>query len=117
MTDWSADERRALYHLEAWSRWMRQGVGRGMGWRSHCTDGARTTASRDLDEMAEIEDMRCAEICDAVVRSLVPAESAAIHHRYLRAAYRFPREPYEAALQRAIVNTGKGLYSRGVMHP
>lgn len=98
-----------------WARWMRRG-GIGELWhRSRASGGLQSTASRDLDEMAEAEDMRTAEVCDAVIGDLPRDQHMAIHHRYLRTAYTC--DDYPGALSAAVAAVGRGLYRRGVIYP
>lgn len=110
----SKDIQRAEHYLELWARWMRTSGLRSLWYRSHSACGAMTLAGQDFDEMADSAEHSAAITTDAVVRGLVPVESAAVHRRYLHAVYRFPREGYEVILSRAMENVGKGLHKKGM---
>lgn len=81
-------DQRLDFHLDNWKRWMKSDVitdglpNRGAG----CIGGGY---SRDVDDMLSTLDIRCAMATDALIRDLTAPQQAAIHHAYLRAAYRF----------------------------
>lgn len=109
------DTTRALYHLEAWARWMRESGMRKLWYPSRASGGLQSTASQELEDMAEHADLHTAEVCDAVVKDLPRDQHMAIHHRYLRTAYTCA--DYPAALASAMIAVGRGLSARGVVYP
>ena len=94
---------------------MRSSGMRKLWHRSRASGGVQSTASRDLDEMADTEDVRTAEVCDAVIKDLPRDQHMAIHTKYLRTAYTCA--DYPGALARAVVSVGRGLSKRGVIYP
>lgn len=107
---------RAEYHLLAWARWMRGGAMRKLWHQTRASGGLQSSASRDLDEMADDADMRAAEVCDTVIGDLPRCQYQAIHKQYLRTAYTC-KESYHETLAGAVVAVGKGLFTRGVTYP
>ena len=106
-------EARLEWHFDNWRRWMRCGSvtdgypSKGAG----CVGGGY---SRTLDDMMDTSDIRVAGIVDALVCSLAPAESAAIHHEYLYAVFRFPRGDFAQTLECGRLKVAKWLVSRGI---
>lgn len=85
---------------------------RSLWYGSHSLCGAHTSAGADFEEMADGADKEAAKMTDAIVRGLPPAQSAALHRKWLHAVYRFPRDNYPAMLLAATESVGAQLHSR-----
>ena len=100
---------RVEYHLVNWVRSHRE---------YECVDGfPRTTpgtvnwsVKSDNEGMINRCDAHAAAIMEVIVNEeLPPAECCAIHHRYLHAVFRFPRENYVKLLEQAKTRIGAAL--------
>ena len=72
--------------------------------------------SQSFDDMADSADIRCAQIVDALVDSLSPAERAAINNAYLDAVWRHGRgaDYMKQCLAAGRLKVARGLVARGV---
>jgi hypothetical protein len=105
------DRKTADYYVDGYlDTWARLELTR-KGLKDSMRYGA---SSLSFDDMCSISDGRIADITDAVINDLLPAERAAIHHYYLEAVYAFPREAFETVLVRAKVQVQAGLRRKGV---
>lgn len=76
--------------------------------------GVSDNYSKDFERIAADCDAESALAFDALVSSLVPAEIAAVHHRYLHAVFRFPRDNYAELLLSARCHLADLMNSRGM---
>lgn len=118
MMDNSQAERRvrAVRLLEAWAEWQRHyRINTGFPRRScgiQCFGQVVTDDSSD-EQQSEAERMRC-EVVDQCIDDLpVPAQRAAIHHRYLNAVYRM--RDYEIALDDALSSLVNAFIRKGIL--
>lgn len=106
------------WHLDNWAEWMRdQRTDFGWGYSNEDGSGAKSGTSRSFDSMVDEADMRCAQAVQAIIESLTPVESAAIHHFHIGAVYRFARNTSNEIYQRARGLVGAGLIRRGIDDP
>lgn len=67
------------------------------------------------DDLAEdVDGWMCGE-CEAAINDLQPEQFAAIHHNYLHAVYKFPRNDYPHILAGALNDLLVRLRRRGVV--
>lgn len=71
-------------------------------------------SSQHFDDMVAASDLRCAAIVNTIIDDLPATQQAAVHHTYLRAVYRFPRDNLGVLLLEAKVRIGRQLKARGV---
>lgn len=76
--------------------------------------GLECYTNPDTDAAYENADLEAAQATDAAIGDLTPVERAAIHHAYLDAVYRFPREQFEVVLARAEQRVQESLERKGV---
>ena len=104
---------RVEWHLLNWARWMRSGNQiRGLPGRATLLSSGGK--SKDFDEMADSEERKMARNVDTIIHDLKPIEVMAIHHKYLYAVYRFPRENLADLLAGAKVKIGASLNKKGI---
>jgi hypothetical protein len=104
---------RVEWHLQNWRDWKRTGRKQGAwGYVAVGLSGGGT--SMDFDDMVEESDRRVASIVDTLINDLQAVQSAAIHHQYLAAVFRFPRLDFKQSLETAKWELGKGLAKKGV---
>ncbi len=106
---------RLAFHLENWRDWMRSMGMKELRLPSGAAGCVGGGYSNSFDEMCQAADRNAAEIMDAMIESLVPVQQAAIHHRYLRAVFRFPRGNYEQQLDAAFTKLRAGMSGRGLV--
>jgi hypothetical protein len=101
--------------LRNWVTFM-HGEAKPAGYPKRACGGVTNYTSLDLENVAAYEnlDRELAEKTDAVIAGLTPVEQCAVHHRYLRAVYRFHRESLEDVLDRARLKIEIGLRKRDV---
>lgn len=108
------DPDRLEFHLENWSRYMRS-PGLMIWYKNKASGTVGGGYSQTFDELCDGADLACAEAVNAIINGdLTPAESCAVHHEYLEAAYRFPREPIDVVLPRARQKIADGLERKGI---
>lgn len=90
---------------------MRSSDLRNLWYGSHSLCGAHSIAGADFDELADTAESEAARMTDAIIRSLPPEQSAALHHRWLRSAYRYP-DHYQTTLEAATEAVGRALHTR-----
>lgn len=103
---------RVEWHLHNWQTWMH--TGRSVDRLPRRSTGIGNSSSSSFEDMTDASDIRCAMITDAIISDLEPAQSSAIHRRYLSAVYRFPRDNYAEMLLKAKLEIGLKLSIRGV---
>lgn len=101
--------------LRLWVSYM-HAEAKPAGYPRKACGGVTNYTSMDLDNIAAFEnlDRVLAEKTDAVIASLTPVEQCAIHHEYLHAVFRFQREAFDVALERARNKIEIGLRARDV---
>lgn len=109
------EEDRLEHHLENWARWMRSGGFTELQAPSRAAGCTSWGDAWDDETVYEANDRRCAVIMDAMVKSLVPAQKAAIHKRYLHAVFQFPRDNYAEQLTLAKVKLRSMMHGRGLV--
>ena len=98
------------HHLRNWADWQRGG-GRPDALPGVASGGMCSEHS-DFDDMCASMDIDHARITDAVIRDLSPAESCALHHKYLHAVYRF--RDLLGVLAIAKLKVRAGLAKKGI---
>lgn len=84
--------------LEEWARWMgsyRPNLG------AKSPSYSQTTGSHDFESLFEGVESYIMRTVDTAVSDLSPAQSAAVHKRYLGIDWRFPRDNYALMLDAA----------------
>lgn len=84
--------RDADFHLNNWAIWNER-YRPNIGFNKSSAVVRNYTSSTTFDEMVESRDAQDAEVCDAVIESLMPVERAAIYNVYLRSVFRFRDDP------------------------
>ncbi len=113
-TDAVIDDRLA-WHLENWRDFMRSGGTRELKAPATSSGFVGGGYNNSFDDMVLYADRRSAEIMDALVCSLPPVQQAAVHHRYLHAVFRFPRDNYAESLMMACAKLRAGMSGRGLV--
>lgn len=116
--DGGMSEERLSWHLENWATWQFRSGSTARGYPSRAGSGIGVShGSRTFEEMAETADDNCARAVEAVLGDLTTLERCAVHHEYLSAVYRFPRDQRgHAELYRAARDKiGKALSRRGIL--
>ncbi len=103
---------RVEWHLANWKTWMH--TGRSVDRLPRRSTGIGNSHSTSFDDMIEASDVRCAMITDAIISDLPPAQSCAVHRKYLSSVYRFPRDNFVDMLELAKKAIGIQLAIRGV---
>lgn len=83
--------------LEQWAVWTE-------GYRPNLstkTSTCRCTGSHDFESLFQGIERQVMKSIDTAINDLPPAQSAAIHKKYLGINWRFPRENYEEMLKQA----------------
>jgi hypothetical protein len=101
------------WHLLNWRDYMRTGGTRGLGAPTKSAGFMAGGYNNDFDSMCLEADSRAAKAMDGLISSLTPAQSAAIHHRYLTAVYRF--RDFEAVFAEACARLEAWMPSRGLV--
>jgi hypothetical protein len=101
--------------LRVWVSYM-HGDEKPEGLPAKACGGVTNYTSMDLDNIAAYEnlDTAIAEHTNAVIESLPPAQKCAVHHIYLHAFFRFPRDNVHELLENAKHALEIGLRRRGV---
>jgi hypothetical protein len=112
-------ELRLEQHLQTWAAWMRgPEVPDGLPTEACGGMDNYSTIDRDSDAAYEKLDFWVAETVNTVINDIGerhPAQKAALYRAYeVVAAFRFPRDSYEAVLSEARQNVLMGLRRRGV---
>lgn len=96
--------------LKDWAHWMRKDTeSRHLGYPSRSAGMSSGYVSKTFDEMCEYIDIERVLIINALVCDLVPAQSAAIHHRYLGTVVQFPRNNLPDLLAQAHLEIYEGM--------
>ena len=103
------------WHLSNWRTWMHSGELSKLRAPAKSAGFMAGGYNNDFDSMCEIADVRAARAMDAMIESLPANETAAIHHRYLHAVYRFPRGNFEKSLQSARERLIAGMPGRALV--
>ena len=106
---------RLAFHLENWRDYMRTGGTRELKAPSGASGCVGGGYSNSFDDMVLHADRQAAEIMDAMIQSLTAVQQAAIHHRYLHAVFRFPRDNYAESLLLACTKLRAGMSARGLV--
>lgn len=107
-------DHRITWHLDNWAEWMRpQRSDYGDCYDSN-TSCFSTGNSRTFEAMVAEADMRCAMAVQAIIESLPPIESCAVHNRHMEAVFRFHRATMDGAYARARISVREGLKRRGI---
>lgn len=100
---------RVEYHLDNWRRWHHSGEPVD-GFPSTTPGTINWSLKSDFEGMLHACDEHAAAVMEVIVNEeLPPAEACAVHHRYLHAVFRFPRENYVLLLVQAKVRIGIAL--------
>lgn len=105
-------DERLDWHFLNWKSWMYAGAV-GEGYPKE-TPGMFSSGNAHFDDMADASERRSAKACDAVINGLVPAQRAAVYHRYLHAVYRFPRGNLDDLLVAARDAVRSALQGKGI---
>jgi hypothetical protein len=106
---------RLAWHLENWRDYMRTGGTRELKAPSGAAGCVGGGYSNTFEDMVLHADRQAAGIMDAMIQSLTLVQQAAIHHRYLRAVFRFPRDNYAESLMLACAKLRAGMSGRGLV--
>lgn len=98
------------WHLQNWAAWMRTGGFSSLAYQ--ISEGHK--GSTTFDEMVENADRIAARAVDAILGNLPPAQQCAVHHVWLGASWRFPRNNVDALLELAKMAVRRGLSERGI---
>ena len=104
---------RVEWHLANWARWTRayspklELPGRAVGLSS--------SSSKDFDEMCEDADNYAAQVTEAAIMDLPPAQAAAVNRKWLDAVYNFPRDNYAEMYALALKFLSKKLDAQGLV--
>lgn len=104
---------RVEFHLDLWKRWKASGQHEG-AYGSVAVGLSSGGASQAFDDMADASERRCARTVDVLIEDLPPAERCALHHEYLHAVFRFPRNNLDQLLASAKRAIGRGLAAKGI---
>lgn len=100
---------RVEYHLDNWARSHRE-YEEVRGFPSYTPGTVNWSLKSDNEGLLNRCDAQAAAVMEVIVNDeLPPAESCAIHHRYLHAVFRFPRDNYARLLEQAKVHIGVAL--------
>lgn len=105
---------RLIYLLQDWAQWMHgyQGV---QGYATRSAGMQSGYVSLTFDEMCESMDACICEAINASINDLPLPQQSAIMHKYLRAAFRFPRGNYLNSLEAAHETLLVKLTKKGVV--
>lgn len=102
--------------LKEWAAWMAQDNHR-LGYPAKSlgiSSGYVGCASAGFDELCDEADARMLKVIDTAINDLTPVQASAIHNRYLRSVFRFPRIDYPLALASAHAALLATLPAKGV---
>ncbi len=112
------DYERVDHWLNQWSKWMR-GARTKLGYPSKAVPfigggESQRTAEWEEDAQESIWLTNCRAM-DALIDSLPPTWGCAVHHIYLGAVYRFPREDVLSLLAKAMGQLREGMNERAIL--
>lgn len=112
MHEVSEEDRRIDAALDTWAQWAQAPDG-SMGYPNHSAVMQNGTGDA-WQVWCDEADKQIAKAVDTILWELPPTMRAAVHHRYLRAVFRFGRNNYAEALLDARQRIAIGLRRRGL---
>ena len=106
---------RVDWHLCNWRDYMHSDATKGLRAPGKASGFVAGGYNNDFESMCIVADRQAAEIMDALIQGLTPIQSAAVHHRYLRAVYRFPRDNFDEVFNQACDRLAFGIAARGLV--